>query len=1174
MKSRKKSSLAMGLAMLMVLQILSINVFGTEGELQSVVRGAVDYALFSASQESALSMNNAKVNIKGDVHSNADFIYRGSNLIIEGTCEATGKIDAKDLKAVITKRLEGSPIVEMSDYIDDIKSIANEDAEIYESDKRYNGSNIVIQKSIITIGSVLVSGSKLTSKGYIIAEKDISINSSRTVSGTEKGIVICSEKGNITFNGANVNLKGIIYAPKGTVRINSANFTLNGRIIADEIVFKGSSLNVISSVEDYELIDGFEIKEPPVLTIEKTNEGFKLNWNLVKNAVKYAILRKIDQGQYEVISDNLTQNSYTDTGLNTYGICTYKVVASNIKNESKESNEVFAYVSEMGNGILLIDKTNTDTDRDGLTDFLETNKYHTDINKTDTDGDGINDGDEVLKLFTDPTKNDTNGNDITDDKEDFDSDGINNGDEITKKTDPWSADSDFDGLTDYQEIHAYNTDPNKEDTDGDGLSDGNEISQGTNPLVADTDSDGIKDGDEIFNITMVVSESEKDMKVEPSITMDLEGKNIGSVSISNVGGANPYLQSNIPGYIGAPYEFFAPMAFNSAKMKFKFDKELLNQQGFEPAIYYFNEQTELLELLPNQTIDLVECAVSAEVNHFSTYILLNKKAIDEVWAKEMKAPFEGEIENIEMVIGFAIDSSGSMSWNDPSGLRKQTAKEFVDKMDENDKAAVIDFDSYAKVNCSLTSDKIVIKNAIDKIDSSGGTDLGAGVKAALAQLQTSTSEAKYIIMLTDGEGSYDHNLTQQAIDQGVKIYTIGLGSSIDVILLKNIAEATGGKYYHASTASDLSKIFEQTSEETVDLTKDTDGDGVTDYHEKRGVRTNTDWVYTRYDNSDTDGDGLKDGEELSYKNGYFEMRTNPTKMDSDSDGILDNTDPEPMVYSITDRTLALSASLSYSNLESSTGSLVGNKGEPELSDFRIIYANNSGSNSLIGNIVEGFMDNGLGSVAIKISRSGKRDAIILSYRGTEFDDDAVNDGGTDLIAAALTYNPQASWVFNDANKEYRKLIKEYPNADFYLSGHSLGGRVMQDVLFSVLDDNIGWFSKEVKKPVHCATFNAFGYNKVDFYANKLIQGDVFTAAEGLLNNYYYEYDLVGDGLGASTLFKRIGTDIGPWTAKDENGNVIDATRIPVLNMIFSAVHGIDLWYKDSRLKYPQTNGIY
>lgn len=40
--------------------------------------------------------------------------------------------------------------------------------------------------------------------------------------------------------------------------------------------------------------------------------------------------------------------------------------------------------------------------------------------------------------------------------------------------------------------------------------------------------------------------------------MNLKGRNIGTVSISNVGKVNPYLNKNIPGYIGAPFEFVSP----------------------------------------------------------------------------------------------------------------------------------------------------------------------------------------------------------------------------------------------------------------------------------------------------------------------------------------------------------------------------------------------------------------------------------------------------------------------------------------------------------------------------------------------------------------------------------------------------------------------------------------
>ncbi len=55
------------------------------------------------------------------------------------------------------------------------------------------------------------------------------------------------------------------------------------------------------------------------------------------------------------------------------------------------------------------DPTKADTDKDGLKDGDEINKYKTSPLKLDTDEDGISDGDEVLKYNTNPTKHDTDG---------------------------------------------------------------------------------------------------------------------------------------------------------------------------------------------------------------------------------------------------------------------------------------------------------------------------------------------------------------------------------------------------------------------------------------------------------------------------------------------------------------------------------------------------------------------------------------------------------------------------------------------------------------------------------------------------------------------------------------------------------------------------------------------
>ena len=55
-------------------------------------------------------------------------------------------------------------------------------------------------------------------------------------------------------------------------------------------------------------------------------------------------------------------------------------------------------------------------------------------------------------------------------------------------------DPDGDGLTSVQEVLVYHTDPSNYDSDFDGISDGDEVALGTDPLNPDTDGDGFVDG--------------------------------------------------------------------------------------------------------------------------------------------------------------------------------------------------------------------------------------------------------------------------------------------------------------------------------------------------------------------------------------------------------------------------------------------------------------------------------------------------------------------------------------------------------------------------------------------------------------------------------------------------------------------------------------------------------
>lgn len=163
-----------------------------------------------------------------------------------------------------------------------------------------------------------------------------------------------------------------------------------------------------------------------------------------------------------------------------------------------------------------------------------------------------------------------------------------------------------------------------------------------------------------------------------------------------------------------------------------------------------------------------------------------------------------------------IDSSGSMSWNDPMNLRKAAAKIFVHNAADEDQVAIIDFDSYVSVLSllqTLTENRDDIISNIDLIDSSGGTNLGAGLEEGYHQLQSADkSYKKAAIFMTDGQGSYSNQAEKYLNDENDPqddwpIYTIGLGSGTDTDLLQNIADTTGGLYFPLSDPDQLEEVY-------------------------------------------------------------------------------------------------------------------------------------------------------------------------------------------------------------------------------------------------------------------------------------------------------------------------------------------------------------------------------
>ena len=193
-------------------------------------------------------------------------------------------------------------------------------------------------------------------------------------------------------------------------------------------------------------------------------------------------------------------------------------------------------------------------------------------------------------------------------------------------------------------------------------------------------------------------------------------------------------------------------------------------------------------------------------------------------------------------IVMAIDVSASMLAKDLSPNRlealKNVASEFI-KGRPNDRIGLVEYAGEAYTRTPITSDKAIVIRSLNDIKYNtiieGGTAIGTGLATAVNRLKDSKAKSKVIILLTDGvnnSGFIDPKIASElAVEYGIKVYTIGLGTNgtalspvaidprtgefqygrvqveIDEALLKDIADVTGGKYFRATNNKKLEEIY-------------------------------------------------------------------------------------------------------------------------------------------------------------------------------------------------------------------------------------------------------------------------------------------------------------------------------------------------------------------------------
>ena len=204
-----------------------------------------------------------------------------------------------------------------------------------------------------------------------------------------------------------------------------------------------------------------------------------------------------------------------------------------------------------------------------------------------------------------------------------------------------------------------------------------------------------------------------------------------------------------------------------------------------------------------------------------------------------------------------MDVSRSMQADDvkPSRLEaaKAAAQAFVRNQSKSIYIGIVSFSNTASLVQAPTTNHDEVLAAINRLMPQSGTAIGQGILTSLnaiaeqtgdpgidvsggssGQLTPATQSAvvppgtyapAVIVLLSDGQNNVNprpSDIIDQAVDRGIRVYTVGLGTTAGTVLgfqgrsvrvfldettLKQIAQATGGRYYSADNETDLRNIY-------------------------------------------------------------------------------------------------------------------------------------------------------------------------------------------------------------------------------------------------------------------------------------------------------------------------------------------------------------------------------
>ena len=159
------------------------------------------------------------------------------------------------------------------------------------------------------------------------------------------------------------------------------------------------------------------------------------------------------------------------------------------------------------------------------------------------------------------------------------------------------------------------------------------------------------------------------------------------------------------------------------------------------------------------------------------------------------------------------DVSGSMQ-NSIEDLR-QSVLRFIQDKNKNENLSIVTFNDGIVDAASFGASDDKLMDLAESMEANGGTDMFHAVVDSLSNYGTKSTESNVLILMTDGQDNYpktaeeiQKEIGKKAQQQGITIYTMGLGDEVDTAYLSTIASSGNGKFVYVYDSSSLSSFYD------------------------------------------------------------------------------------------------------------------------------------------------------------------------------------------------------------------------------------------------------------------------------------------------------------------------------------------------------------------------------